>query len=70
MSGWARGFGKEPDEQLFNLRLPMGESGQMLPAGQGYYARRGRYRKVKVATCHAGAVTLAAWVEKIINRKP
>jgi len=68
-TGFLLGSSDHNDLQLFNLRLPMGEAGQMLPPGQGYYARRGRYRKVKVATCHAGEITLAEWVGRIVKRE-
>ncbi|MDY7078823.1 MAG: type VII secretion protein EssC [Chloroflexota bacterium] len=77
--GWVRalmelqtGFllGSSDDSQLLNLSLPYAEKNNLLPPGQGYYARRRRrHRKVKVATCHAGLVTLVKWVERIVNRK-
>ncbi|RLB23012.1 MAG: hypothetical protein DRG71_06485, partial [Deltaproteobacteria bacterium] len=62
-------LGSSDDSQLFSLNLPYAEKNKLLPPGQGYYARRRRHRKVKVATCHAGAITLAEWVEKISRKE-
>lgn len=56
------------DLGLFNLRLPSGEAGKMLPAGLGYFVRRGRFRQIKVASPHAGSMGLADWVELIAKR--
>jgi len=68
-TGFLLGSSDHSDLQLFNLRLPMGEAGQVLPPGQGYYSRRGRFARVKAATCHAGAITLPAWVKRIKHKK-
>lgn len=57
------------DLSVFNLRLPPGESGRLLPPGLGYFVRRGRYRKIKAATPHAGDLTLGAWVERLAARR-
>jgi S-DNA-T family DNA segregation ATPase FtsK/SpoIIIE len=67
-TGFLIGSSDHSDLQLFNLRLPAGEAGKMLPPGQGFYVRRGRFRRVKAATPHAGAVTLADWVERLVSR--
>lgn len=67
-TGFLLGTCDHNDLQLLNLRLPMGEAGKPLPPGQGYYARRGRYRKLKAASCHVGAVTLADWIARIQQR--
>ncbi|HEY3367380.1 MAG TPA: type VII secretion protein EssC [Symbiobacteriaceae bacterium] len=48
-TGFLLGSSDQGDLAIFNLRLPMGEGGKLLPPGLGYYARRGRYRKVKAA---------------------
>jgi hypothetical protein len=48
----------------------MGEAGKPIPPGQGYYSRRGRFRKLKVATPQTGALTLNTWIEKIGQRAP
>jgi S-DNA-T family DNA segregation ATPase FtsK/SpoIIIE len=53
------------DLQLFNLRLPLGEAGRPLPQGQGLFARRGRFQRVKTATPQAGNTTLTSLVERI-----
>jgi S-DNA-T family DNA segregation ATPase FtsK/SpoIIIE len=63
--GFLLGSTDHGDLQIFNLRLPPGESGLTLPPGRGYYAQRGRSRKVKVATAEAGAVTLPTWVRRL-----
>ncbi len=67
-TGFLLGSSEHNDLQLFNLRLPMGEAGQLLPPGQGYYAQRRRYRRIKAATGHVGDVTLKAWGDLIIRR--
>ena len=55
-TGFLLGSSDHTDLSLFNLRLPMGEAGKPLPSGQGFYTRRGRFRKIKAATCLAGAM--------------
>jgi len=67
-TGFLLGSSDAGDLQLFNLRLPLGEAGKPLPAGQGFFARRGRFRKVKVVTCQSGATTLLPWVGQIQQR--
>jgi S-DNA-T family DNA segregation ATPase FtsK/SpoIIIE len=63
--GFLLGSSDHGDLQVLNLRLPPGESGQALPPGRGYYAQRGRSRKVQIATPQAGAVTLPTWVRRL-----
>jgi len=67
-TGFLLGSSDHDDLQLLNIRLPMGEAGKPLAPGEGFYARRGRYRKLKAVTCQAGATALAAWVERIRQR--
>lgn len=67
-TGFLLGSNDSGDLQLFNLRLPLGETGKSLPAGQGFFARRGRFRKVKVATCQSGSIPLLPWVGQIQQR--
>ncbi len=67
-TGFLLGSSDHDDLQLFNLHLPMGEAGRKLSPGQGFFGQRGRYRKVKVATCKAGSVTLKEWVPLVIQR--
>ena len=67
-TGFLLGSSAHNDLQLFNLRLPIGEAGRLLPPGQGYYAHRGLYRKFRAATTQVGEIRLAAWVEKVRQR--
>lgn len=67
-TGFLLGSSDAGDLQLFNLRLPLGEGGKPLPPGQGFFARRGRYRKVKVASCQTGATTLLPWISHLQQR--
>jgi S-DNA-T family DNA segregation ATPase FtsK/SpoIIIE len=67
-TGFLLGSSDHTDLQLLNIKLPMGEAGKPVPAGQGFYTKRGRSRKVKAATCQAGAMTLAPWVAQIQKR--
>lgn len=68
-TGFVMGSNEQSDVQVLNIRLPYGEAGKPLPAGQGYYGRRGRVRKIKAATCQAGMVQVRDWVELIGERK-
>ena len=55
---------------VFKIKLPMGESGQSLPPGEGIYAHRGReYHKVKIATPWEGDIPIDEWIINIIDRK-
>lgn len=67
-TGFLIGSSDHSDLSLFNLRLPMAESGKSLTQGEGFYARRGHYRKIKAASSQAGVLTLTSWVEKIRQR--
>ena len=49
-TGFVLGSTDHSDTQLFQIRLPMGESGKFLASGVGYFIRRGRCRSIKVAT--------------------
>lgn len=62
-TGFLVGSSDHADLQLFNLRLPMGEAGGMLPPGQGFYARRGRYRRIKAAIADAADCVVAGQSE-------
>ena len=53
----------------FNVTLPADERGKVLPPGEGIYAQRGKYKKVKCATAWEGALTMQDWVKKISKRK-
>jgi DNA segregation ATPase FtsK/SpoIIIE, S-DNA-T family len=56
------------DLSLFGLRLPIGESGKPMAPGEAFWARRGRYRRLKAATAQAGALTVKEWTERILMR--
>lgn len=58
-TGFLLGSSDAGDLSLFNLRLPMGETGRLLPPGLGFYARRGRYRKIKAAVASGAAALLS-----------
>jgi hypothetical protein len=68
-TGFVMGSNEQNDVQILNVRLPFGEAGKSLPAGQGYYGRRGRVRKIKAATCQAGLVQVRDWVSLISERR-
>lgn len=67
-TGFLLGSSDHSDLSLFNIKLPLSEAGKALPPGQGYFTRRGRYRKIKVASSQAGVVNLSAWVDMIQRR--
>lgn len=67
-TGFLLGSNEHNDLQVLNIRLPMSEAGIPMAPGEGYYSRRGRYRKIKAATCQRGDLTLVAWVERIRQR--
>jgi S-DNA-T family DNA segregation ATPase FtsK/SpoIIIE len=68
-TGFVMGSNEQNDVQILNVRLPFGEAGKSLPAGQGYYTRRGRVRKIKASTCQAGLVQVRDWVSLISERR-
>jgi S-DNA-T family DNA segregation ATPase FtsK/SpoIIIE len=67
-TGFLLGSSEQDDAQALGLRLPFGEGGRLFPPGQGYYARRGRTRRVKVATPNAGPIKLPDLVARITGR--
>jgi hypothetical protein len=67
-TGFVLGSSDQADLQIVNLRVPFGEAGKALPPGQGYYSRRGRFRKIKAATAYAGSLQLPEWVGLIARR--
>ncbi len=67
-TGFVLGSSDSTDLQLLNIKLPLNELGKSFPPGQGFYTRRGRHRKVKVATCQAGTTLLIPWVAQIQKR--
>lgn len=68
-TGFVVGSSEHGDLDLFNLRLPGGEGGKLLPPGQGFFVRRSRVLRMKVATAHAGWVRLSDWIDHIISRE-
>lgn len=67
-TGFTLGSSDRNDTQLLNVRVPYGEEGRLLPPGQGFYSRRGRSRKVKIATPNAGPLQIRNWVARIVAR--
>lgn len=67
-TGFLLGSSDHSDLQLFNLRLPVGEAGKLLPPGRGYYTRRGHYVEFQAATVQTGDPTLSSWIERIRGR--
>ncbi len=67
-TGFLLGSNEHSDLQILNISLPMGEVGKPVTPGDGYYSRRGRYRKIRAATCHSGDLTMVAWIERIRQR--
>jgi S-DNA-T family DNA segregation ATPase FtsK/SpoIIIE len=74
--GWVRALLDRPtgcwvgpvgygDLQLFNAQAPASDPTRMAAAGEGYFVRRGRLRRLKAATAHAGSVLLRPWVERL-----
>jgi S-DNA-T family DNA segregation ATPase FtsK/SpoIIIE len=64
-TGFLLGSSDHGDLGLLNISLPSGEAGRLLPAGQGFFARRGRHRAVRVATPHGGSDQLMRWLEMV-----
>ena len=64
-TGFLLGTTDHDDLQIFKLRMPSEIAGQALPAGLGYFAKRGRSSKVKVAMPQGESMSLADWVKKI-----
>lgn len=67
-AGVLLGTTEHADAAVFGARLPAGESGRLLGAGEGYYIRRGRVRRIKGATPKTGEMTSMKWVEQILTR--
>ncbi|MDQ2809058.1 MAG: type VII secretion protein EssC [Chloroflexota bacterium] len=63
--GFILGSSDHDDLQIFNARLPAGESGKLYAPGQGLYAWRGRVRKLKAARAQSDTETLRDWVVRL-----
>lgn len=68
-TGFLLGSTEHDDLQIFNLRLPPDLAGKRWPPGEGLFVRRGKYHRIKMATCCVGQVTLRKWVERITQRQ-
>ncbi|MFZ5826306.1 MAG: type VII secretion protein EssC [Bacillota bacterium] len=66
-TGIVLGSSDHSDLQFFNIRIP-GESGRLLSPGMGFYARRGRWRRIKVATPRAGGLRVVDRIGRIAAR--
>jgi S-DNA-T family DNA segregation ATPase FtsK/SpoIIIE len=67
-TGIVLGSGDQNDVGVVNIRLTFNEGNKLLPPGEGFYGRRGRYRKIKAATANAGNPQLREWVARIAAR--
>lgn len=68
-SGFMLGSTDSNLTNVFKIKLPMGESGQSLPSGEGIYAHRGReYHKIKTATPWEGDIPIDEWIMNITDR--
>jgi S-DNA-T family DNA segregation ATPase FtsK/SpoIIIE len=67
-TGFLLGSNDSNDLQVLNLKLPYAETGLALAAGEGYYSRRGKFRKVKVATPQSGNSNFNSWVTQLVQR--
>ncbi len=64
-TGFILGTRDHGDLSLLSLRPSYTGSGALLSPGQGYYARRGRFREIKAATPLAEGMTLQRWVDLV-----
>jgi S-DNA-T family DNA segregation ATPase FtsK/SpoIIIE len=64
-TGFLLGSTSHDDLNIFKMRLPSTEAGVVLPPGVGYYARRGRVRKIKVALPRGKDNSLAELIGKV-----
>ena len=53
--------------QVFRVNLQA--DSKHVPLGEGFYIRRGQSHRIKIASPQAGPVPLAAWVEKLKQKK-
>ncbi|HYP20664.1 MAG TPA: hypothetical protein VEY08_11370, partial [Chloroflexia bacterium] len=60
-TGVVLGSSDQNDVGVVNIRLTFNEGNKLLPPGEGFYGRRGRYRKIKAATANAGNPQLREW---------
>lgn len=67
-TGFLLGSSEGGDLQLLNIRLPHGEGGRIFPPGRGYFARRGRFRRIKIGIPDADGESTEMLVHKI-NRQ-
>lgn len=66
--GFVLGSGDGSDLNLLGIQAAPSDVNKLLPPGQGYYTRRGRSRRIKVATPQAGDLSLHAWIEQLRSR--
>lgn len=68
-SGFVLGSSELDDMQVLGARLPSAESGKVLPVSFGYYVKRGRPRKVKIATYQSPTLNLDDWIARISRKQ-
>ncbi len=67
-TGFLLGSTGHEDLNIFKLRLPSSESNQVLPPGLGYFIKRGRARKIKVAISGSEGGSLTEFIPSLSYR--
>ena len=64
-TGFLLGSSDHEDLQVFKLRLPPEESGKAFPPGLGYFIKRGRTEKLKIALPQGEGLSFTGFIEKV-----
>ncbi len=68
-TGFLLGSCEQSDLDLLGIKLPFGKDMGDLDAGNGFFAKRQKFIKVKCASPSIGKVTIPGWIDAVLQKK-